>query len=488
MYHSQLGVFSKLPVELRLQIWELIFLEIHSTPNPRYPTKILSILCCSHLLYDEISDHLYHGISQSIHIRSSYDQNCYITIGMSIRKSRVQWSLRDKIAMAKHLSSFPFARTDPAQLHIHLFPTSRSDPARIICLWMKVNDLVETVQSLPYIPPVKVWLEGNWLSGSKARWTFRDSAIYRPDYDIAIIPFIRLSRCEYVLPENLSNLISEGRERSPHTMVQELEKHIKSLGGLHHGFTTKGEDLGIEDWLLATRIFLDNMLDNCGGNTGAPLRRDRFMNWFVDGDSWRSPYQEQFIQDLATDHKTVLGEDPGLSKAIARNSLLIQIYDDLSVRNEERKCRFPELESPGPHKTWSSEAWSLKYPRGILPLSWIHVRTRAGARAVNIAYRSAHPSLQRYVDDLNRWACETTEIGGETRQRCTHPSCYFCSSSVIYPKENGTTHNHALDKSEYEPTPSTPSDPRDKAAVPFFLLLTVGLILVTGHVARRGFS
>jgi hypothetical protein len=64
---AQLEIFAKLPLELRLLIWEYLFRKIYTTPH------VLSILRCSRYLYQEIADHLYRGMRHEI--RMSFTDN-----------------------------------------------------------------------------------------------------------------------------------------------------------------------------------------------------------------------------------------------------------------------------------------------------------------------------------------------------------------------------------------------------------------------------
>jgi hypothetical protein len=77
-FGAQLGTFFKLPVELRLMIWEALVATIESTPEgePSSPSSNpLSILFCSHYLYEEISSHLYSGLLCTIQIDSRYSKH-----------------------------------------------------------------------------------------------------------------------------------------------------------------------------------------------------------------------------------------------------------------------------------------------------------------------------------------------------------------------------------------------------------------------------
>ena len=456
----QLGLFFKLPIELRYEIWELIFLEIHSTPDQpttepqpsteiqtsteapvsddtappssespskqepetlsantpsgaqpqhsQHSNNVLSILRCSRFLYHEISNHLYHDIIHRLRIHSSYHQSCYITVVMLINKKEVRWSLKDSSSMRRHLESFPFARTDPAPLHIH--PSCGLNPGRTICLWTKINDLIKTLQRLPYIPSVKLRLRGDWVSEGKARCTFKSRAMYRPDHDLAIVPFTRLPRWDYDLPEELSNVISQEPEGTQHSMVYKLEKHKLANQGSSDNCNMNNEALDTDTWLLGTRIFLDNLLDTTEGNTSNLLRRDRFMNWFEDGDSWKSSYEEQLIQDLHSNANIVLGYDPGLQNASRRHYLMVNYYNAVPVRNKEHNDKPPDLTSINPHATWSSEAWLLGHAHGIPPFDWFVIKWCIKGMIVYHAYRKAHRPLYRFPDSFKKWRPESAKI------------------------------------------------------------------------------
>jgi hypothetical protein len=164
---AHLGSFFKLPVAVRLLIWKALFATIQSTlesqslpsPNP------LSILSCSRYLSEEISSHLYRGtFRHCIRINSQYFQGYYMTAKVFSKWVNRTWVLKDSTAMRAYLLNFPHAKTETGTLDIAIRHGPSRDLGRIINLWLKVNDLADTIladQRGNF--KLRVVLLGDWL-------------------------------------------------------------------------------------------------------------------------------------------------------------------------------------------------------------------------------------------------------------------------------------------------------------------------------------
>lgn len=159
---DMLGHFSKLPVELRLSIWDLVFLEIHPYPrrDTSLQTNILSILRCSRYLYCEISHRLYNNISPTLLVRGAHHEQCWITTGMFSNKIHAQWDLKSESDTQRHIASLPYDKLRGSHLSIEIRPSSHNDPGQIIQLWQKLNHIVDILQELPHPPRVRISLTG----------------------------------------------------------------------------------------------------------------------------------------------------------------------------------------------------------------------------------------------------------------------------------------------------------------------------------------
>ncbi|KAJ5156385.1 hypothetical protein N7492_009188 [Penicillium capsulatum] len=210
------------------------------------------------------------------------------------------------------------------------------------------------------------------------------------------MPFMRLPHLDCTITENLSRVTSPEQDGRKPSIISKFEGSNSSVQGAYDGPNMKTEDLNIDEWILATRIHLDKVLGDALGVSSDLLRRDRFMNWFVDGDTWRSDCQEQFIQDLTSNPERILELHPQLRIVFRRHYLLIQLYHELPIRTEGHDNKPTDLGQHTPHMTWSSEAWLMKYANGIPPLSSLLVRSRIKSGKVYDAYTKVHLSLDRF--------------------------------------------------------------------------------------------
>jgi hypothetical protein len=120
----------------------------------------------------------------------------------------VERDLNDIQTVQRILERFPGAKMRDDSIHVKIRRSSKNDPGRIVLLSERVNQFVKVLTELSYIPYVHVELIGRWNHHGEARESIENPAEYRPDYDIVLLPFTRLSKWDYYLPEDLSNVIS----------------------------------------------------------------------------------------------------------------------------------------------------------------------------------------------------------------------------------------------------------------------------------------
>lgn len=82
---AHLGTLAKLPIEIRLTIWESIFHDINITPY------VLNILCCNRYLYHEISTHLYREMNHEIRIHSPRNSIMWLYSRVLSKRLPVKW-------------------------------------------------------------------------------------------------------------------------------------------------------------------------------------------------------------------------------------------------------------------------------------------------------------------------------------------------------------------------------------------------------------
>lgn len=290
---SKLGLFFKLPAEIRLLIWETLFMEIpfqtQRTRKQTYaPTNRLSILRCSRALYNEISHHLYKPLTYNLTIYSHCSEGWWMKVTIVFGNTTVWWRLKDAEDVRQHISNFPFAKFHEPRINVQIRPSRTHGPGRIVCLWQKINFLVDILQELQCPPHVQVTLYGGWHEGEKARQSILYTKGYRPDHDIAVLPFTRLpkSQWDYTLYDHLDAVVSSEPEGPEHSLLYRLK--------IGEAF----DSAEIDSLCLDTRIFLDTALDKTVGPTADLLRLSRFQHWYQAGNEWNVSYEEQFLAGL----------------------------------------------------------------------------------------------------------------------------------------------------------------------------------------------
>lgn len=230
---SQLGTFSKLPIEIRLSIWEAIFPNIkepkyfHSKNIP--PTPIVSLLCCSRFLYHEISIEIYKNLKFSIAIRDSdrMIRKYWMKFEVFSKKLHATQEMIDKIAARRRFSRFPFSKVQKPHFEIRIEPPKTRDAAPIFQLWLKINSVISFFDDLSYPPYVHVRFMDDWLQDGLPRHSIHLAPLrmngYWVDHDILILPFTCLSKWHYTLPADLSDAIRDDPDALKQTRLHQFK-------------------------------------------------------------------------------------------------------------------------------------------------------------------------------------------------------------------------------------------------------------------------
>lgn len=336
----QLGAFTKLPLELRWMIWESVFDQIHSAPFA------LAILRCSRHLYQGISGHLFENFEHEFRVADG------LRFNFTTKTCSQGWELRNIDAVRSHLHSFPWVKVG-TEMFVNILPPPEGDPGQIVQIWQKVNQLVDILETTRSIPLVRVSLLEDWSNDGKPQESITYTNGYRPDHDIAIIPFTRLPEWYYRISPAYSAVIAT---------EQELPEEFQSLLYKGRKDCTSNKWCRIatvpKHWLTNTRIFLDRQLDDIPGKTAGALRLERYQNWFQD--NWVSEYETQFITDLQKHRSIVLKHDPGLRGIKKRHDLLIIIHHIYRASHDDPEKVETALEERRPkiYKNWNSQVWS----------------------------------------------------------------------------------------------------------------------------------
>ncbi|KAJ5686339.1 hypothetical protein N7536_008958 [Penicillium majusculum] len=134
------------------------------------------------------------------------------------------------------------------------------------------------------------------------------SSKYRPDSDIAVLPFLRL---ELWVKDPATNVPAMSNDAYVHLHRRlvclfdqtGIEIRLKKLLYMNQDIAVQQ----IESAIIDTNMFLETSLDELPGETASFLRLERFKNWFEDGTSWESSYETQLYNQLYQIHMTDLG-------------------------------------------------------------------------------------------------------------------------------------------------------------------------------------
>ncbi|OQD76491.1 hypothetical protein PENDEC_c004G04331 [Penicillium decumbens] len=126
-------------------------------------------------------------------------------------------------------------------------------------------------------------------------------------------------------------------------------------------------DSEVHKWFTDIRIYLDVALDTIRGDTAGLLRVERFKNWFEDGDTWKSAYEEQFDFDLRNHWDVVSKYDPFLNKARWRHGMLLIAHHAIHAPMDDKELMNLFYKAPKRkiYTTWDSARWSEAMPHGI---------------------------------------------------------------------------------------------------------------------------
>ena len=409
---DMLGHFSKLPVELRLSIWDLVFLEIHPYPRRRISlqTNILSILRCSRHLYCEISHHLYNNISPVLLVRRAHHEKCWITAGMSSNKLHARWDLESKSDTQRHIASLPYNKLRDSYLFIEIRPSSRHDPGQIIHMWQKLNYIVDILQELPHPPRVRISLLGRWAVQKRTRESIKYIKGYRPDHDIVMLPFTRLSRWEYSLPSDLSNVISHESSNREHSLLYRfMECERLTSDGFARVDMTRIMD--IDHLRIDTRIYLDSWLGCVEGKTADILRLERFKYWYEPGDSWQSAYEEQYLADLVANFSTVRKHVGQLLWAKSRFEMLILMHHIAWAEQDSITNGFDSLDGKqlALYTMWDPEVLSKRWRNGVgMPVETLSASIWRERKPIVDAYTQKNTKRGDFWDELEWWGWDAS--------------------------------------------------------------------------------
>lgn len=380
-----LGTFARLPIEIRLMIWEYLFstLRIQPLKDILHKHNPLSILCTSRYLYSEVSSHLFHDSVQHISLNPKYNEEEWMVIQLKSRTVDIKWTLRNRADAEKHFHNFPHSKTT---LNIHINSPDPTDPGQMVLIWQKANSLVDLLISTTQ-SDIVVATNGVWHSDPPAHWqrdkdTFYGmgglretikSSKYRPDSDIAVLPFVRLELWVNDPATNVPAMSDDVYVHLHRRLVSlfdqtGIEIRLKKLLYMNQDIAVQQ----IESAIIDTNMFLETSLDELPGETASFLRLERFKNWFEDGTSWESLYETQLYNQLCTCPWVIMNTDPWLHQSNQRYIMLILLHHTMyAFRSDSHDGGI--YDNSRIYTRWDQGLWSEIFPSGLPPLSNVQV-------------------------------------------------------------------------------------------------------------------
>ncbi|MCJ1413440.1 hypothetical protein MMC19_007545 [Ptychographa xylographoides] len=363
-----LGVFAKLPAELRGLIWKEFTPEFW-TCNGNCNFRVgMAILQTSKQIYKEASAELYRGRILKFHV--SPDKQDLTFKDLPRPDTRV------------------FGYTDYTQfkaIEVIVEPPDSLDPGQLIRIRNFVKAVVTVLARTAGLPSVKLILleteNLTWCVGNQPQHSSSWAPLTVDEPDIMIIlktfQFIRkVKGAQVVLPANLRNDIRIQK------YAKKLEENMMSISP----FGSVLDDEVTVDTERATTLKLDWALDSLEGKTAADLRLKRFIEF----DS----YPHSFVTMLyLKSHTLRMRESDQAMDAYEQRMFAYLVWNPRSydiIREE--------------YDAYEAYLWNDCHRRGIPPkgsVEWDNFMSRNAHRISTDEYKEyidCDPEIDEYVD------------------------------------------------------------------------------------------
>lgn len=312
-FDSSFGTLSRLPPEIRLQIWDHFslhpFQREATDQTPARPTQPrLAFLQTSQRIHDEASTHLYKNATLRFQISPQHQHRSWLTVRSSASNG-ASWQLEDlNDAISRGFMELPYEKLKG--VYVEIDAPCRRDPGQIFCLWQKCLELAGMLeQSHNSLPDLEVYLNDSalaaWCDDGEPqkslvvdRPTFRDPTLIdwwcevtdidSEDYVIVLKAFQKLCSAQ------TARIYLPYHSASGSEFVSNIETLIsrkESSGTRSYPVDARAEKC-IQDDLDDMHMDLDLALDILPGATAAMLRLERFSSWYVDGLGSESRYEK----------------------------------------------------------------------------------------------------------------------------------------------------------------------------------------------------
>lgn len=315
-----LGTLSRLPPEIRLQIWSHFSLK----QTPYGPADLvpltsieprLALLLASRRIYDEVTEHLYKNVTLRFQIDPSYQHRSWLTVKSNIG---ISWHLQNvDDAVSRGFGALPYEK--PKAIRINITAPDGRDPGQIVCLWKKCLDLGELLgKSFGGRRNIEILLENRkdlqWFQDglpqmsvsatrNRCKCSPQDGQIDRPDKTFIQKDDIRIVLTAFQHLRNIKEIKicpPQDKRRSFKDYTNHLENLLmqkevfRTLVGPPNSrnepiFQQKRDDLSMN---------LDRELDFLPGETAEIMRSDRFGSWYSNGLGRKPSYEDELEKSL----------------------------------------------------------------------------------------------------------------------------------------------------------------------------------------------
>lgn len=358
---SSFGLFSRLPYELREQIW-LEFLPVGLDTRLGIPFRrktYLDILRASRGMYAEISNCLYSNACLQFDLSPLYFQDplAWTTVYFSKTNRRGKGTIENKTTwrllsrkVAKRRGFYDFRPHPRIEIVVNLFAPDPKDPGQLFWMWRNATRLVEIFEEAPPLPHLKIRFQKceaqDWCSSMGMNSSIESFHDEKYDHDIVLLPFFKLRN---IIPitikshsEELKSMMDWGMVNCSSEPVSKA-KSSSVTGNIDRFIRPSKHNL---DERIANDYFRihQELFSTCCGKTADFMRRIWLSSWFIEGRDGRSEFEERMIHIINTYPEIIYRYDRGLKNFELMHRVMIIMHHNAIVRQDE-------------YIHWSSQKW-----------------------------------------------------------------------------------------------------------------------------------
>ncbi len=281
------------------------------------------MLRTSRRIYREVGSQIYPtGLNPFIiYVTPEYKYESWVTLSNG-KKNAATW----KLGSLKEASARGFLNMgrQPAAFHVEIEAPDRDDAGQLICLFRKVQDVVEMFDKGVKCPrrveiKFKDGKKGKWFIDSKPTTTDLDSKPCPPDYQSMLLPFLQLrniNHSEVKIPKDI-NL--EPYDLKILGKIKQMMKQTAPFGRFEG--SNQWSDSSTRSKLVKHDLRCERAIFRLNGWTAMMLRLERFVD--------RYSGEELVSKDLGEQMKRVLKQGQVQGE---QRYLLWTIQDDTMIR------------------------------------------------------------------------------------------------------------------------------------------------------------